>query len=597
MSTGVTRDGGSDGTVELQATLDYVEAVANSLLAAAEGVLATKEVDAALRYIRLAASILSRQNRILTSVKAEALLQRIAAAIDAPATVVGLPPKRKGCLHVLTEALPAGGLTAMVRRWIQNDTSGRIHRAVLLNQSVAVPDAFRAVVERTGGEVYVANAADGASAKAGWLRTLSTEIADHVALHIDVSDVICGAAFGRDGGPPVMLVNHSAHIFWIGATIADVTLNCRGSRLEGVWAETYRGIRRHAILPIPLHDTAAPSNRCDVATRAAARKRLDIPDGAIIIITVGAEFKYRPCNGLDFLETCAQAMSSIPEAILIAIGPNEDEYWRAAAAKVGGRIRALGVRDQQEIADLHASADIYVEGFPFGTTTALLEAASKGIPALLAPGTCPPPFGTDGIALDDTMTRPASVEQFAEALNLLCRNGEARGALGASLQSAVNDHHVGDGWRRHLADVMQGLPPRHTVNLRSQPRATPPSVHEYWSRFVIQHGVGYRGILEDSIHESLARGHKFQISSGVTASRRKLRNRSLQRIPFGLLQMLCNHLFALLPARSAWLIFRTTNYLFRSTWLLRLMRAFGHAEPQPAGAASWYQEFRSEQTR
>jgi len=57
-------------------------------------------------------------------------------------------------LHVLNEALPYGGHTAMAIRWINNDQSSRIHSVALLGQKVPVPDRLRHAVLEREGEIY-----------------------------------------------------------------------------------------------------------------------------------------------------------------------------------------------------------------------------------------------------------------------------------------------------------------------------------------------------------------------------------------------------------------------------------------------------------
>ena len=114
-----------------------------------------------------------------------------------------------------------------------------------------------------------------------------------MVLHVDVSDVISATAFGADGGPPVMLVNHSAHIFWIGVSFADLVLNCRGSALETHWTRRYRGAERCATFPIPLV-LAESASEASEAERPRVRDELGIAPDAVVILTIGASFKFLP---------------------------------------------------------------------------------------------------------------------------------------------------------------------------------------------------------------------------------------------------------------------------------------------------------------
>jgi len=101
-------------------------------------------------------------------------------------------------------------------------------------------------------------------------------------------------AFGVEGGPPVLMVNHSAHIFWAGSSIADLVINCRGSQLEESWTKVHRGIPRCATLPIPLPDSAATGIAVDDRKRDRAKERFGIPADAFVILTVGIHISIRP---------------------------------------------------------------------------------------------------------------------------------------------------------------------------------------------------------------------------------------------------------------------------------------------------------------
>src|SRR6185437_3034845 len=94
----------------------------------------------------------------------------------------------------------------------------------------------------------------------------------------------------------------------------------------------------------------------------------------------------------------ATILRARPHVQLLAVGPNEDARWRDLRAATGGRARALGPR--HDLPRIHAAADVYLEGFPVGSPTALLEAGLRGLACVRAPADVPPPFAIDGPALD-----------------------------------------------------------------------------------------------------------------------------------------------------------------------------------------------------
>src|SRR5439155_11245020 len=287
----------------------------------------------------VAATVLCDQNRVLASARLERNLRSIANRLGpCDAARSGTPRQRNGkqvCLHVMREALPAGGLTSMAVRWMQNDRRGRVHSVVLLTQKTPLPDALLNAVNATGGSIYKANATDSFLQQALWLRSLAHQVADYVILHIHNSDVVCAVAFGKKGGPPVLLVNHSAHAFWVGASIADLVLNCRGSALEGFWTAKLRGGLRHAILPIPLVllDSGSVDSSSEQELKRQAKISIGLPADAVVLLTVGAAFKYQAMEDLDFVIACERILSCLPHAYALAVGVSGDDRWRSASRR------------------------------------------------------------------------------------------------------------------------------------------------------------------------------------------------------------------------------------------------------------------------
>ena len=95
------------------------------------------------------------------------------------------------CLHVLSEALPAGGHTAMASRWMKNDCGGRVHSVALLSQEVPLPASLQQAIENSGGRIRIADPAASLVNRAVWLRRLAAKDANYVILHVDPVDVIC----------------------------------------------------------------------------------------------------------------------------------------------------------------------------------------------------------------------------------------------------------------------------------------------------------------------------------------------------------------------------------------------------------------------
>jgi len=129
------------------------------------------------------------------------------------------------------------GLQHMLPRWIEHDAS-RCHSVAVSQPSFGpVPEKLKRVVTASGGNIeFVGNTYEGAIARAQRIQSLATK-ADLIVLHLQTEDVapIIGLS-QKTGIPPVVLVNHADHAFWIGATDLDI-----GTKVTAIFSEAFRG--------------------------------------------------------------------------------------------------------------------------------------------------------------------------------------------------------------------------------------------------------------------------------------------------------------------------------------------------------------------
>jgi glycosyltransferase involved in cell wall biosynthesis len=589
----------SEAVDDLQAKLDYAESIADWFLEMAEGHNVRGDLEEGLKCTQIAATILSSQNRNLWSVRVESNLRFVADCLskpnDRPRVIPPTIGEKVSCLHVLDEALPAGGLTAMALRWIRNDQLDRVHHIALLSQEAPLPgEVFRACRE-TGGDIHIADPNEPYLRRAVWLKELADRVANVVILHISIFDVICGAAFGTGGGPPVLLVNHAAHTFWTGVSIADLVVNCRGSDQERFWTETYRG-SKCVTIPIPLQQPNFPdfNEKSASEQKRQAKKTLGIPPDSTVILTVGASFKYLPLDGLDFLEVCENILKQLPEAFLLAAGTQPETRWNTASGRVGSRIKALGTVSQSELALIHQAADVYIEGFPFGSTTALLEAGLQGLPVVLAPAQCPPPYGTDGIALDTVLERPRTVEDYKNKIIRLSKNPGERALQGEKIRNSIAKHHTGPGWKEYLEAAISALPREHSTHPGTTPVQVPGPMYQYWSTFVAKHGSPYEETLEHSVTRALLIDLRPRLTKAVQQACRDNKSVRMHRtIPLPILAFLCNVVLPALPRAWALITFRFFSFIFRRFLLERLWKKMIILLGGTTGSRAWYEQFRN----
>jgi len=345
-------------------------------------------------------------------------------------------------LHVLTTAYETGGHTRLARRWIElmgeepsavalADQKGAIDPSWIIPSGLDVPliDLEHEGVRRPLDKVAT-------------LRRLM-EAAGHVVLHIHPDDACSVAAAHQADGIELRFMNHADHVAWLGAALPAILVGGRSGGPE--LAVHRRGIHAGACeyLPLPL----TPARRLD---KDEARRALGIGADEVVLLTVASGYKYLPVEGRSLLEPLSLALRR-PEARLIAIGPDAGHpVFAELARRHPGKVRALGIVAKP---DLHrAAADIYIDSFPFCSTTSLLESVQLGTPALAYQ---PDPQEL-GIFYSDWPTMPRSLfaledpESFCVRAEELIADPSRREELGERMRSGL-DAHLPGPWQEIMA--------------------------------------------------------------------------------------------------------------------------------------------------
>lgn len=433
------------------AEIAYHREVLSGLESLAEAALNEGHHDAAAAWVQVAADYAWHNHPgVFASPRLEAVLREIGRH--------GIPAgraSRRGLkeagwpatvLHVLTEAGPIGGHTRLAWRWMRQDM-GRCHSVVLTRPPGGTPpDEMKEAVRRSGGEIHTLEGGKSLGGQARELWELASSF-DLVAAHIHPFDVVPVVALGGPDGPPMVLVNHADHVFWIGSGAADVVASFRRSGL--LLARHRRGVeaRRSALLPIPVE--AAPS----ATASPEAKAELGYPDGTVLLLTVGQPYKYRPLGGMSFLDAVAPVVEDHPHAVLVAAGPEDEGVWRSARERTGGRIRAVGPRE--DLSALYLAADVYLDPWPLSSVTALLEAAAAGVPgvSLGLAGEGADVLSFDSPGLDGHVTVAGGVVAYRDAVAGLIGDPGRRRREGEAARRGLLRLHGGAGWRRRLEQV------------------------------------------------------------------------------------------------------------------------------------------------
>jgi glycosyltransferase involved in cell wall biosynthesis len=387
---------------------------------------------------------------LLASPELEAILNQIGAASApaacAPARTAQMPPR--SVLHVVSEAYSLGGHTRFVWRWIQADAH-RTHSVALTRQDDGeVPQPLEAAVEATGGKIYYLDRqVGGLLARAQSLRRLGSST-DHVILHAHPHDVVPLIAFAvKEGRPPLTILNHTDHVFWLGVSVADQVAQIRNSGQK--LSEERRGLPESqcVLLPIPV-EIKQESRR-----RAEAKRDLGISEDTVILLSVASPYKYRTFRGEHFADVLLPVLQKHGNSRLLVVGPEERDEWAAANEQAGGRIMAFGRRRDTEL--FNRAADIYLDSFPFSSLTSFLEAGSYGTP-ILAYRVHPPDAATlcgDDPALEDLLVQTSSPDDFRSQISRFVEDAELRAKVGELTKKSIIAYHVRGGWNRFLEEL------------------------------------------------------------------------------------------------------------------------------------------------
>jgi glycosyltransferase involved in cell wall biosynthesis len=365
---------------------------------------------------------------------------------------------RRRVLHV-APGLAMGGHKQLLYHWICNDRSSS-HSLMLVDHIGDVPSQFSAVIRSSGGVLVTLPQGSHHCQKALWLREMARRNADLVVWHLIGPDVTPTAAFATHECPPVVLIDHCDHLFWLGSSVADIVVNLRTIGAE-ITAE-----RRFApcitVIPIPLLEPMSRMSRCD------AKRALGIGEDQVMLLSIGRAEKYRPYGSYDFVATANKILDRQPNAHLYVVGESVAGITPFLHCQIHNRLHFMGSMEDPSI--YRTAADVYLESFPFGSQTALLESALIGLPVVPAYAPLFPVLVANDDALKDILHNPHDEQEYIELVEWLINEPEQRVALGEALRKRLLVDHVGEGWLNRLAAIYQKTDP-----LTHNPRPIPTS--------------------------------------------------------------------------------------------------------------------------
>src|SRR5262249_31312392 len=150
----------------------------------------------------------------------------------------------------------------------------------------------------------------------------------------------------------------------------------------------------------------------------------------------------------NFVRAAGEILARDPASHLYLVGVSRQDLEGTFESNPHERLHFVGSVPDASL--YQQAADVYLEGFPIGSQTSLLEAAMAGVPVVRA---FPPPMAlraSHDDSLDDLAPVPASEEEYVDCVFDLMRDPERREEFGRELRHSVLASHTGESWREKL---------------------------------------------------------------------------------------------------------------------------------------------------
>jgi hypothetical protein len=185
---------------------------------------------------------------------------------------------------------------------------------------------------------------------------------DFVVLYIHPDDVIPIISFGMNPNDKLFYVNHADHCFWVGKNIINTCINTRpiGNEI----CKQYRGISKNKIIPL-------------IRTEHFQKKKCGLEDNKVAFGSMTSLYKILPKGKKNFLTDIYELLDIHKDAIFHLIGISENDIVHFGyKSNLNNRLKLYGVIEQPQ--EILLKIDIYLEGYPYNSMTAMYDAIYAG---------------------------------------------------------------------------------------------------------------------------------------------------------------------------------------------------------------------------
>lgn len=275
--------------------------------------------------------------------------------------------EKKSILHVFTECYSTGGHTRLAY-WAIKSLHNYRHTVVVINQRTCFPKWFKEILPPE--QLILQDAKQDFFKKAMQLQQLSLN-KEIIILYTHVDDIVPLLAYGTTSFTrPILYYNHADHLFWLGVSISDCILELSSDGQE--LSRFSRGVTNSELCYIPIEVPKLQT------PKKIARTKLGIPIDKYVILSTGSAYKFKT-NEYSLIDFAIKYHDT-DNFMFIFIGPSSisDSEWHQAEKDGNGNIKVIGlVNDLQEFNLYLDSADLYINSYPVGSLTALLQATIR----------------------------------------------------------------------------------------------------------------------------------------------------------------------------------------------------------------------------
>ena len=409
----------------------------------------------------------------------EELLQQIGKKIDnelsdnSNINLKKTQSEKKHILHIASTTELAGGHTRVIASWISNCQSimsDQMHSLIVTNQGAGeIPNWLGDAIKNNEGFIKVLDTSISPMKRALELRNVAEGWADIVILHIDPNDPLPTVAFSKMRRElPVLFFNHADHVFSIGTSVSDLILDFRETG-QKISVEHRMPRKGSVLLPIPLIDPieGRQLNQAERSElRKEARKRLSISEKAFVGLTIGSAYKYKPAMGHDFFECAKGILMSDDRIRIIAVGFNRTDSITSSLGDAADRFDTLGIiLNRSILKDCYLAADVYLEGFPVSSLTALLEAGLCYLPIQRMKDARFPILSGDDVSIECHIDPAESDDAYCEgAIRLFALPIDRQFELGNENRVNIMAQHCGSSWVTNWLNPILNAVERKTEN-------------------------------------------------------------------------------------------------------------------------------------